>query len=155
MPTTYTAAQKRAFAVRMAKKRAAAPSTRTRRTYYAGSGGYFKKRAQRRQARREVRTMSDGPFLGRVGANVGRALGGAVHGLFKKLTGFGDYKINHNTILEGTAGTEISVPEMHGRGASRVRHREYITDVDTTVDFTIKGYNINPADSATFLGCLL
>lgn len=82
-----------------------------------------------------------GGMLGPTGALVGSSLGdwGA------NLLGMGDYKVEVNSIANG------SVPTMH-KGASnfRVSHREYLTDVTGSIGFALQSFNINPGSALTF-----
>jgi hypothetical protein len=63
--------------------------------------------------------------------NVGSSIGKGVD-WFAKVTGFGDYTINSNTISNGTS------PPMFGRSGKRatiVRHREYLGDITGSPTF--------------------
>lgn len=67
-----------------------------------------------------------GGLFGRQGARVGAEAGR----LFRQLTGFGDYKVNSNSIM--TSGTD-SLPRFANTGTGhRIRHREYLFDVITS-----------------------
>ena len=53
------------------------------------------------------------PWYEQLGRDVGGFLGKAGHGLFKSLTGFGDYTVNSNSLLaEATSGANGSVIPM-------------------------------------------
>lgn len=82
------------------------------------------------------------PSVGKVGAEAGR--------LFRQLTGFGDYKINQNTLMSG----QDSLPMFAtSRTATHIRHREYIGDVVTSSvigQFKIDTFPIQPGLSQLF-----
>lgn len=87
-----------------------------------------------------------GSLFGQKGSQVGRNIGSLAGGIFKRITGVGDYEVKKNTVL-----TDSSPPMFgpNGRGVV-VRHREYLGDVSPTVNFTVKTYPINAGLSTTF-----
>lgn len=63
-----------------------------------------------------------------------------------RITGFGDYSINSNSISMGQ-----SVPTFHqGGDGVRICHREFLTDVTGSVAFTLNSYAIQPGLSSSF-----
>lgn len=69
--------------------------------------------------------------------------------LVSKITGFGDYEIEGNSIMRGG----LSPPEVVNsadRGGFIVRHREYITDINAATAFTNQAFPINPGIKTTF-----
>lgn len=83
------------------------------------------------------------------GALLGGVLGRGAHALFKAITGFGDYRVEHNTLMLGG----MSPPEIvnsANRGSVIIRHREYLGDVLATTAFTLQQYPINPGQQLTF-----
>ena len=83
------------------------------------------------------------------GALLGGVLGRGAHALFKAITGFGDYRVEHNTLMLGG----MSPPEIvnsANRGSVIIRHREYLGDVNATTAFTLQQYPINPGQQLTF-----
>jgi hypothetical protein len=64
----------------------------------------------------------------------------------KMITGFGDYKINSNSLMN------MNPPPMvnSGNSSTIVRHREYLGDIYATEDFTLSKYPINPGLSTMF-----
>jgi len=81
------------------------------------------------------------PGLGRVGAEAGR--------LFRKVTGFGDYKVNSNTLV----GSDPLPSFKNLRNGTRVIHREYLNDVitsSTSGGFSIQTVPIQPALLSSF-----
>lgn len=91
-----------------------------------------------------------GAIAGPMGAFVGQGLGGIAADTFKAITGIGDYKVVHNSLVNPSD----SVPMFrNGRRATIVEHREYIQDVTTsgtTGAFNIESFNINPGNAACF-----
>lgn len=132
-------------------------STRNRRGYkrsvywpnrIRGKGDYFIMPGESKR----TENMFDG-FGSHIGRAVfgpaGRYLGGAAHALFKKLTGFGDYKVKSNSIAMGTDPPAFA---SMGRGTI-VRHREYLQDIITSSSantFNIQTFPINAAQTLTF-----
>ena len=88
------------------------------------------------------------------GSRVGAMIGDAAQGLVKHVTGFGDYKIQKNVLLEETN----SPPQVINRGKEFViRKREYIGDVYSAAGsansvslFNVQRFPIQPGDSSTF-----
>lgn len=82
-------------------------------------------------------------FGGPVGGRIGRSAGD----LFSRITGFGDYKIQENSLV----GMGVDPPAFKGDGRGTIiRHREFIADVSGTSDFTINSYPLNPGMSDAF-----
>lgn len=81
------------------------------------------------------------PAIGRVGAEAGR--------LFKSVTGYGDYKVNKNTLMNSDP-----LPTFKNlQNGTRVIHREYLNDVITSPFvgvFTIQTVPIQPALTTSF-----
>lgn len=89
-----------------------------------------------------------------LGGPIGEQAGGLINRALYALTGFGDYSIKKNVLLE-TNGP----PEIHNRSNKEfvVRHREYITDIyssggtaGTPSAFFNQVFPINPGSSTTF-----
>lgn len=93
---------------------------------------------------------SGGRYLGEmVGGPVGGMLGGKLGELLAHISGFGDYQIQGNSLMEGG----LSPPEIVNsvnRGGVIVRHREYLGDINAAQVFTVTNYAINPGLSTTF-----
>jgi len=91
-----------------------------------------------------------GGFLGGpAGALTGAGLGAHAGHLVEQITGFGDYKVIHNSLMRGG----ISPPQIINRmknGATVIRHREYITDINASTAFQIQTYALNPALASSF-----
>lgn len=124
---------------------------------------YAKKKAPRtvavyqnppRARRYNQRKAPSNKFLGiekpdSLGANIGAFVGHGAQQLIKAITGFGEYHIEKNSILEGG----MSPPQVINtvsKGGFIVRHREYIADVNASSTFTNKAYDINPGLRGSF-----
>lgn len=85
-----------------------------------------------------------GGALGFSGAGIpGAAAGITAGGLFNKIAGLGAYS--------GALSTGSQVPYMHSNATGiRVVHQEFITDVSSSVLFTLASYYVNPGIAATF-----
>jgi hypothetical protein len=78
-----------------------------------------------------------------VGSKIGSFVGHGIQQVIKAITGFGDYNIDQNSLMNGG----LQPPEIinsQSKGAFIVRHREYIADVKATTAFTNVNYDINP-----------
>nr|QKV51320.1 putative capsid protein [Crucivirus sp.] len=94
-------------------------------------------------------TAAGGALGGPAGAAIGNFLGGKLGHLVEHVTGFGDYSISSNSILQGG----LSPPQVINsidKGGVIVRHREYIRDIPATVDFTSLKFPLNPGQASTF-----
>lgn len=154
----YTAAQKAAFAKKMAALRAAKAKP-SPRGYISGTGAYnfapLKARVKKAsKGLAPVLGSKAGHLLGAAiggtpGAALGAMAGKGLGKIFQKLTGWGDYKVDENSILAGG----MSPPEVINsvdRGGFIVRHREYIQDINATTAFTKTTIAINPGLLASF-----
>jgi hypothetical protein len=83
-----------------------------------------------------------------LGSRIGGAIGNVAQKLFTHITGFGDYKIEANSLMGGL----YNPPELHNRTGNAVvlRHREYVSDIVASSSFTIETYNINPGLVGSF-----
>lgn len=133
------------------RKPIAAP---VRRYAVRGRGGYWDNVKSRWK---EGGGSMIGPFreAGRALAGpVGGALGGLANRALYALTGFGDYQVKNNVLLE-TNGPPSVVNRSNKEFV--VRHREYITDIYSTAGpantpsaFGNLTFSINPGDAVTF-----
>lgn len=90
-----------------------------------------------------------GSAFGPAGTAVGSFLGGKIGHLIEKITGFGDYKVEENTVLQGG----MPVPEVVNtidKGGIVIRHREFIQDVQSTIAFNALKFPLNPGQRVTF-----
>lgn len=121
-------------------------TTTTRpKNYLRGKGGYYNSKFVKRMNK----YVPKGTFSAMGQAGFGPA-GGQIGKLLSKITGFGDYKVHQNSMIdEGN-----SPAAMHSnRNSCIIRHREYITDIlapQNSANFTNKVYPINPGLSESF-----
>lgn len=82
-----------------------------------------------------------------IGGKVGAFIGNGLQGLIKRVTGFGEYEIKSNTIMDkGGHPPQFLTKD----GSVIVSHREYLGDIQSSVAFNIDTYPINPGMSKTF-----
>lgn len=115
---------KKAASARKAKT-ATAKRAPVRRYAVRGKGGYFdnlKKRWAEGGGSMKRQFEDAGAILG---GPVGRQLGGLLNRAVYAVTGFGDYSVRHNVLLETNGPPVVS---NHGKEFI-VRHREYIGDI--------------------------
>lgn len=121
MSKQYTPAQKKAYAIKMAKQ--AKP----------------KKAARARPIPRAPAIKGHGKYtFSSAGSDIGRGLG---YGL-DYIMGRGDYTVRANSVMGGV----YDPPELHNRSDRTVciRHREYLGDISASAAFTLQSYSINP-----------
>jgi hypothetical protein len=86
--------------------------------------------------------LAGGYFGGPLGAVLGKGAGD----LIAKITGFGDYKVNSNTLVTGN-----SVPTFRQFGDGiEICHREFIGDITGSTVFANNSITINPGLSSSF-----
>lgn len=138
-PKRYTAAQKAAYAKRMA-------AARKRQAIV------YKAPARKQPAKRRTYTKRANSSAGigeQIGSSLGAVIGRGAQALFKSVTGFGDYSIRGNTLLQGGMSPPMIVNSTN-KGGVIVRHREYLQDIDATIAFTNLAFPINPGIAGTF-----
>lgn len=147
-PRKTTATRKPAAAKKTAAKRTTLRKAPVRTAYkrptYKGYGAYAEKKAVVKKPRAEEESFfeSNGGKLGKwVGTKLGSLLGSII--------GFGDYEVEHNSIMKGGM-TPPQIVNSSNHGGFIVRHREYIKDIKPTLDFSIESFTINPGDDDTF-----
>lgn len=149
----YTDAQKAAY---YKKKAAAGGTTRT----YAKKAPATKSRAYSRYKATKTYSRaapSKGPgmiseggkFLGDLVHPVAGFLGGKLGHLVEQITGFGDYKIEQNSIMKGGM-LPAQIVNSTTKGGTIIRHREYIGDIVATTAFTLQSFVVNPGIFTTF-----
>jgi hypothetical protein len=84
-----------------------------------------------------------------IGGQIGKKIGKGMYNLFANMTGFGDYAINANTLMDGGMNPP-QVVNSFNNGGFIVRHREYLRDINATTAFTLTSLNINPGLVASF-----
>ena len=159
----YTPAQKAAYY----RKLAASQSSKSQGSYYSSGN---KKPAykvyappppppSKRVAKKKGGALSSaggtlGGMAGSViggapGAAIGKFLGGKLGHLVEQITGFGDYNIQSNSIMDGSLQPPEVVNTMN-KGGVIVRHREYIGDVLASTGFSLRKFTVNPGLPETF-----
>lgn len=143
---------KRSTASRAVVRRRA-PRTTTRRYAVRGHGGYWDN-VKKRWGEGGGSMKSSFEDAGHIiGGPAGRQVGGLINRAIYALTGFGDYQVQSNALLE-TNGP----PAVINRGKEFiVRHREYISDIyslagaaNTPSGFGLQTFAINPGNFTTF-----
>lgn len=87
-----------------------------------------------------------------IGGVIGGSLGEVASNALAGIMGHGDYTIKSNSLLNVDTAKD-SVPQFDiTNRMTRIRHREYITDVISGAanSFSINSYNINPGNALTF-----
>lgn len=125
---------------------------------YSGSGNYYQ-RSLRSYARGKgnyamlasAAKNSKGAFAPDFGARAGSVIGEGIQSLFKAL-GFGDYKVEHNTLLADLQGAGPPVMKNYNGRSHVIRHREYLGNVYTAANgvFNLNSFPINPGLNQTF-----
>lgn len=145
---------RKAAAKKTAPKRKTVTRTRSHIQKYSvsGRGGYWDNvKARAREGGKYENAFGDAGHA--IAGAPGRALGGLLNRAIYALTGFGDYTVQRNALLE-TNGP----PSVENRGKEFVvRHREFIQDVYTASGtanspspFAIQAYSINPGNFNMF-----
>jgi len=81
-----------------------------------------------------------------LGGPAGGALGGRIGAYLSRITGMGDYKVEKNSIFNGTPIPAFS----NGHRRTIVRHREYCFDILGSTSFNLANYTINPTAATLF-----
>lgn len=127
---------------------AAAPARRastTRRVVSSPSKMYPKVEGRGEYTRKKEKSVGH-----RIGSKIGGFLGHGIQQVIKNITGFGDYQVESNVLLNGGVTPPQIINSDYNDGKIIVRHREYIGDVSATTNFTNVAYSINPGLFATF-----
>jgi len=106
-------------------------------------------RAERRMQMYKMRSERRKEFGGYLSSFAGSTIG---KGLIPRIFGQGDYDIRSNSIINGGGDSSIA-PQFESSNSFRsirVAKREYITDVQSSINFSNTVYQINPANVALF-----
>lgn len=90
-----------------------------------------------------------GSSFGPIGTGIGSFLGGKLGHLIETVTGFGDYRIESNSIMKGGMTVPQIVNSVNGGGVI-IRHREFIKDIVATQAFSVESFLIQPGLANTF-----
>nr|WPR18117.1 MAG: capsid protein [Chemarfal virus 144] len=81
-------------------------------------------------------------FGSRIGSYVGKTAGNWL----STITGMGSYRVNSNNLM-----TDNGIPQFGNRGGgTRIRHREFLTDITGSTSFTLIQFFLNPGLAASF-----
>jgi len=80
-----------------------------------------------------ARPINEQPKSKGIGESIGGWIGNAAESLFRKVTGLGDYSVNHNTVIE--AGGPPIFDNLISKKSTVIRHREFISDVTGSTSF--------------------
>lgn len=131
----YTKAQKAAFAKMMTAKRAKM---------------VYKPKPQYIPRKQYIKVPKSNESIGsKIGGTIGKFVGHGLQQIVKAVTGFGDYAIENNSLMEGG----MSPPEIinsTNKGGFIVRHREYIADINASTNFSLLAMDINPGLASSF-----
>lgn len=149
----WTDAQKIAFYKKKASNQGKARTYKSKQYYKYKAGENAATRTER-QKRIDSHTTpgyisAAGSMLGGLIHPVAGFLGGKLGHLVEQVTGFGDYKVQSNSIMKGGMGPPQIVNSVN-RGEVILRHREYIGDIVATTGFNVQSFLINPGLVNTF-----
>jgi hypothetical protein len=126
------------------------PKSKSKRTQKPNSKGRSGSKRKNRPKRslNAPRVKGHGDYLvdagEYLGGKAGAYLGGKAGGLISSLvTGHGDYKVSQNSLVN-------SVPDFSNSGEIRVRHREFLRNVVSSVGFTSQQLQIQLTNSSLF-----
>lgn len=154
----YTDAEKIAYYKEMARKANMNGGSVTTRGGKVRTAQYYsgKKKAVKSDTSSGGTVRSVGRSLGGLAASsvglppkVGTFLGGKIGHLVEHITGFGDYTIENNSIMEGGL-TPPQIVNSVDRGGYIVRHREYICDLTASTSFNCQTFPVNPGIPSIF-----
>lgn len=92
-----------------------------------------------------------GKWLGTVGSQVGDDVSNRAHKMFKSWTGYGDYDIRYNSLIQGKGEYGASFTNQ-GRGTI-IRHKEFVCDIVLPVTgsvFNSTAIALNPGSDLFF-----
>lgn len=101
---------------------------------------------QLRRRRLRPRNRNKGVLGSILSSGVGKLV---TKGLGTLISGFGDYKVQSNTLMTGGLDPPTVVNSVD-QGGVIVRHREYLQDISATIAFTISNFSLNPGIISTF-----
>jgi len=85
------------------------------------------------------------------GPGLASTIAGGVGDTLSSIFGWGAYKVKSNSLAGGGAVSATQVPLMHGnQNYFRIRHREYIQKVSSSVLFDNHKFEVNPGLAGTF-----
>lgn len=141
-----SAPRRRRAAVAAPKKKVMrkAPTVKGYGAYNVDKGRTYYKRY------RQYKEAENNQSLGsKIGSQLGSFLGHGAQQVLKAITGFGEYNVDHNSILEGGMSPPTIVNTIQ-KGGFIVRHREYVSDIVASTAFSNHTFDINPGLPGTF-----
>lgn len=98
---------------------------------------------------RDVGTVIGGAIGGYAGVPQLAGLGGRIGAYASKITGYGAYNVSRNSLIMQDPPEIMN--SRYKEGAVIVRHREYLTDIISSQDFTIQAsVDVNPGLLSSF-----
>lgn len=87
-----------------------------------------------------------------LGGLVGQpSMGGQAGSWLSNVTGFGDYQVTSNSLITAPVSMGTGVPNFAGNSRSiRIKHREFIGDITSSVAFALTSFAINPGNPLLF-----
>lgn len=153
----YTAAQKAAYYRKLAagskpRRRAPRKGVPTRRPYakrgaLSGTGDYKKK--YRKLKKSNTRRSGGFDVPDSIGGQIGGWLGHGAQKIIGALTGFGDYNVSDNSLMEGGLNPPQIINSVT-KGGIILRHREYLQDITASGTFRLQSFDVNPGLSDSF-----
>lgn len=80
------------------------------------------------------------------GGGIGATLGGLAGDAISRIFGFGDYSVEHNSLI----GSDVPVFSKADAGTIRLRNREFIQEINSSVTFAVQSFMVNPGVVTTF-----
>ncbi|QMW68668.1 capsid protein [Crucivirus-124] len=145
MPRQYSDKEKAAYYKKKATM-VANPQRRYKSKY--PKKRYVKKRYDYPGAGYSIGSSLGGNVGGPMGSIIGGAVGQGAQSLVKRITGFGDYKVSKNALVYNVD----AIPEFSNDNerCTMICHREFISDIISSVSFNANTFRINPSIVTTF-----
>lgn len=98
------------------------------------------------------RLKGHGGYAEDIGSKLGGWLGGKAGNFLSSLFGFGEYKVNRNSLMTKGGPTAPNDPPIvsNTTGGTRIQHREYIQDITGSTSFNILTFPVQPGIATTF-----
>lgn len=140
-----------------AQRKAIAASYAAKNKRVTGRGAYkttTRKVVRRKRATPIYRTVRGrgGYSFAQAGKDIGSSIGGALGYGLGSIFSSGDYKQRYAVTANSIMGGVYDPPELHNRSDRTVcvRHREFIGNINSSTDFTIQTFPINPGLKTSF-----
>lgn len=145
----------------MPPRRTTKPAYKPRTRTVKGYGDYTSAKPRKTKTKKAPRKESSGggwlaPALSGIGGTIlgpiGGTIGSGLGSLIKTVTGFGDYEVTENSLMNPSPEGPPVIQNSPGKNTI-LRHREYISDVITSAvpgEFKVDNYYIQPGDPKSF-----